>query len=156
MKISFSLTPIWMLLQSETFWVAFAAIVALAGFVYTLIRHWRQTDLDKSRAKKDLTLKEIEWGEMNARHEREHREAMGRCEGEVRRHEWGSVNTLTVNDNAMLAELAEAQRRESERLMTEMTHLSEQAGEQVSFIIRLSLWEKLLSRFKRWFKKRSD
>ena len=154
MSTSFSpsLEPVWILLRSETFWVAFTALVALAGLLYTFTRHQRQTGSERSRAKRDLRLKEIEWGEMNARHEREYKEGLGRCEGEIRRHEWGTVNTLTAEDNGMLADLVSHQRRESGRLMTEIGHLTEQAGEQVGFIIRVSLWDKFKTRIIGWFR----
>src|SRR3989338_1877972 len=63
-------------------------------------------------------------------------------EGEIRRHEWGTVNTLTAEDSGMLADLVCHQRMESGLWRSEMGLPTEQAGEQGGFFIRVPRWDK--------------
>lgn len=128
-----------------------APIVAVASIVLNVVQYRRGRRVDNLNAEKELVrLQDIEWGRLEARHTQERRDLLADCEGEIRRRDNITVNTLTAEDNRRLSEQFEEQQREWRDLLNRITYYQRILGQEGELLLQtVTIWHRI-----RWWSRR--
>lgn len=129
--------------------LSYLGVLTIPSLIWNIYQFRHKNKVSRAQAIKDLGLKDVEFGEMMERHEKERKDTLLKCEGRIVEREWGRSNTLTSHDNQMLDELNRKQKREMEKHFIERGHLADMAGEDNPFFLK----ETKLSKYWRLVKK---
>ena len=91
----------------------------------------RRRKVDKIDLNHKIEMKEIEMEEARDRHGEEHRQLEANYEGEIREREFSRVDARTETDRRNADNLFSRQRREEQKLWSELSHLYALRGDKI-------------------------